>query len=65
VTNAAGGGLEGMEVGSIMVIEDHMTWANKSCLPTIFNDPRMIGPMNFKSSWSHNKQLIELAKKIG
>ena len=53
-----------MKIGSILVCDDHLTWANKTCLPSVHNDPRF-GPKHFSSSNGHSKYLTDLAYEIG
>jgi len=60
ITNASGGGIEGMKLGSIMISKDHMCWANKCGIPSVHNDSRF-GEKYFRSSEGHSKYLFELA----
>jgi purine-nucleoside phosphorylase len=39
-TNAAGGGLAGMGIGSFMLLSDHFNYTSKTAMPAINNDPR-------------------------
>lgn len=60
LTNSSGGGLEGMQVGSLMVSRDHINFSRKCAIPAIFNDPR-VGTRNPHSTDAHSKYLADLA----
>lgn len=66
VTNAAGGCLEGMTVGSIMLINGHINSIGADYLSSIIGDPRLMpeGPFDTKKCYSEeNLQLARDAAK--
>ena len=56
LTNASGGGVKGMEVGSFMVSTDHINWIGRRPLCAIASDPRM-GVEHPDSSNAHTTYL--------
>ena len=60
LTNSSGGGVEGMQCGSLMVSKDHINWAMKCAVPAIYCDDR-VGVRHPQSTETHSKYLIGLA----
>jgi len=62
LTNSSGGGIPGMKAGSLMVSKDHINYANKTPVPSIYNDKR-IGFRHPSSTAAHSEYLRDLAKE--
>jgi purine-nucleoside phosphorylase len=63
VSNAAGGVGEGMKVGDLMIITDHISFAVKN--PLLGPNDNRLGPRFTDMSEPYKKSLIQRAKEIG
>jgi purine-nucleoside phosphorylase len=62
ISNAAGGVGEGMKVGDLMIINDHISFATKN--PLLGPNDTRLGPRFADMSEPYKKELINLAKEI-
>jgi purine-nucleoside phosphorylase len=63
LSNAAGGVGEGMKVGDLMIITDHISFATIN--PLLGANDTRLGPRFTDMSEPYNKELIQQAKEIG
>ena len=62
ISNAAGGVGEGMKVGDLMIINDHISFATKN--PLLGPNDTRLGPRFADMSEPYKKELINLAREI-